>query len=189
MFISKRDVDRRTDQRRGRESCDEAGRDCVAVLAQAQVETVVCERIFTRFVVYNNFFFLSSNLLAKTSQLCETLPQLSIRWNFEGNAPILPAEATDLEKKLENFLAAKLYDFVFSYKRREYAEQRKNWCEGKKSFLFFRSESANLSWIFFQSIANFLPIFHFYMIFDHLINIFNATQLIFDFTLTRNKRN
>lgn len=59
----------------------------------------------------------------------------------------------------------------------------------KKIFSFFRSESANFSVIFSQSNANFLPIFHFNTVSYHLINMFNATQLIFDFTLTRNKSN
>lgn len=108
-----------------------------------------------------------------------------IRWKDDESLRDIAKE----EKKLENFLPLKIYDFVFSYERSEYAEQRKTDVKEKKIFSFFHSESANLSVIFSQSNANFLPTFHFNTISYHLINMFNATQLIFDFTWTRNKRN
>lgn len=52
----------------------------------------------------------------------------------------------------------------FHSERSEYAEQRKNSDVKEKIFSFFHSESANLNEIFSQSIADFLPVFHFCMI-------------------------
>lgn len=45
-------------------------------------------------------------------------------------------EIVDKEKKLENFLPLKIYDFVFSYERSEYAEQRKTDVKEKNLFFF-----------------------------------------------------
>lgn len=93
----------------------------------------------------------------------------------------------DPRKKSENFLASKRFCIFIWAQRIRRTEKKLMWTKKKKRF--FRSESANLTRIFSQSNVDFLPTFHFYTNFDHLINIFYATHLINDFTWTRNKRN
>lgn len=53
-------------------------------------------------------------------------------------------------KKLENFLALKIYDFVFSYERSEYGELRKKLMWRKKIFSFFSFRKRKFKLNFFS---------------------------------------
>lgn len=77
--------------------------------------------------MHNNFFFLIiiPNLLAENCTLRNFYRKPLAQFHVEFFGCMLTKSRESWEK-MENFLAVKLYDFVFSYERSEYAEQRKN---------------------------------------------------------------
>lgn len=111
------------------------------------------------------FLIIIANLLAENCTLRNFYrnPSAEIQVGFIDWSGIGVRQNARNGKKLENFHGVKLYDFIFSYERRICRTEKKLMWR-KKIFSFFHSESANLSVIFFQSNANFLPTFHFYMI-------------------------
>lgn len=113
------------------------------------------------FVVYmqNNFsyFYLRSGSRKVGVAMCvagESLPQFS-RNCFSEPALGPPTERSWRGGKIGKF--SRLKNNLISYFHMSAVNtpnRGKNWCEGKNLF-FLRSESANFSWIFSQSNANF----------------------------------
>lgn len=119
------------------EKKDSTEKNCVAGfgIARSTTKENCCLRenfhSFLLCICTTIFSFLLSRICSRKIALYETfitIPQLRFVGGSFGRSS---AKFVILGEKMENFLDVKLYDFVFSYERSEYAEQRKNWCEEK----------------------------------------------------------
>lgn len=88
----------------------------------AELQRIVLVFRVDFFCVHAKQFFLFLSRICSRKSRLESLPQFSRnRWR----GPAMGPKLRGFRKKLENFLALKIYDFVFSYERSEYAELRK----------------------------------------------------------------
>lgn len=131
--------------------------NCVAI--SSSIPQVACFRLICLLCTCKTIFliFISEVARAKSESRCvagESLPQFS-RNCFSEPALGPPTERSWRGGKIGKFSCLKNYLISYFHMSAVNTPNRgKNWCEGKNLF-FLRSESANFSWIFSQSNANF----------------------------------
>lgn len=110
----------------------------------------------------NNFSYFYPEFARVKFHFAKLWLKISKLWVCHRKAARWPQKCVKLKKKLENFLALKIYDFIFSYERSEYAEQKKTDVKEKNLFFFsFRKRKFKLNFfsIKCQLFTNF-PLLH-----------------------------